>query len=47
MIGDRFDEHHDPDDRGPEVSLLLFALVALMAWMLVAACAESAQTVVP
>lgn len=47
MTGDRFDDHLDPDDCGPGASLLLFALVALMAWMLVAACAESAQTVVP
>lgn len=43
MAGDR----RNPDDCGFEVSLLLFSLVALMAWMLVAACAESAQTMVP
>lgn len=47
MLGDRFDDHQDPDDRGPEVSLFLLALAALIAWMLVAAWAESAQTVVP
>lgn len=47
MDGDRFDDYQDPDDCGPMISLLLFSLVALMAWMLVAACAESAQVVVP
>lgn len=43
MTGDRFDDHQDPDDCGPVAALLLFSIVALMAWMLVAACAESAQ----
>lgn len=37
----------DPDDFGFEISLLLFALVALVAWLVVAACAETAQTVIP
>lgn len=43
MAGDS----RDPDDCGFEVSLLLFALVALVAWLVVAACAETAQTVIP
>ena len=47
MTDDRFDDCQDPDDCGPMVSLLLFSLVALMAWMLVAACAESSQAVIP
>lgn len=47
MTGDWYDDHQDPDNRGHEVSLLLISLVALMAWLLVAACVESAQVVVP
>lgn len=47
MTGDRFDDYRDPDDCGFEVLLLLFALVALVAWLIVAACAETAQTVIP
>lgn len=46
MTGDRFDDYHDPDDFRSEVLLLLFSLVALMAWLLVAALAESAQVVI-
>ena len=46
MTGDRFDGYQDPDDEGVRISLLLFSVVALVAWLLFAECAESMQTVV-
>lgn len=47
MAGDRFDDYRDPDGCDARVSLLLFSLVALIAWLLFAGCVESAQTVIP
>lgn len=47
MTGDHFDDYQDPDDCELEVWLLLLALIALILWLFVAACAESAQVVIP
>ena len=47
MVGDRFDDYQDHDDCDVRMSLLLFFLVALIAWLLFAGYAESAQTVMP
>ena len=41
------DDRQDADDRWPEVLVLLLGIATLMAFMFVAACAESAQVVHP